>query len=413
MSILLRIRSVKSHFPGVCVRLLYGYIIKLFLPGPSIVLILTLAAPCASAQAGPPGVVVGHSPAETRVYLGSPSIVVLDDGTYVAAYQTFGKELRRRGEPEETIIATSRDRGASWEQLDTIRKMSWANLFLFRGELYLMGTAGHYGPLVIRKSLDGGKSWTAPESREQGLLRDDQEYHTAPMPMLLHNGRIYRAIEDRNPPEKWGVNFRSMVISAPLGADLLKASSWAVSNRLRYDPEWPGRAWLEGNLVVGPEGKIWNILRNDTRPEGGSACMIQVSEYGETVSFDPETGFIAFPGGCKKFTIRYDAVSGRYWSLSNYIPDEYRGHNPERTRNTLALVSSANLRDWEVNKIVLQHPDVEYTGFQYADWQFEGEDIIALIRTAYPEPGGAKAHNCHDANYITFYRVEGFRDFVD
>ena len=365
----------------------------------------------ASAQAGPPGVVVGHSPAETRVYLGSPSIVILDDGTYVAAYQFFGKELQRRGEPEKTIIASSKDRGASWKQLDTIRQMSWANLFADHGELYLMGTAGHYGPLVIRKSRDGGESWTEPESREQGLLRDDQEYHTAPMPMLLHNGRIYRAIEDRNPPEEWGVKFRSMVISAPLNTDLLKASSWTVSNRLRYDQSWPGRAWLEGNLVAGPEGKIWNILRNDTKPEGGKACMIEVSEYGETVSFNPEKGFIDFPGGCKKFTIRYDGVSGRYWSLTNYIPPEYQGHNPERTRNTLALISSENLRDWQVNKIVLQHPDVEYTGIQYADWQFEGNDIIALIRTAYPEPNGTKAHNCHDANYITFYRVEDFRGF--
>ncbi len=364
----------------------------------------------APAQTGPPGVVVGHSPAETQVYLGSPSIVIMDDGTYVAAYQTFGRELQRRGEPEKTIIARSTDRGASWEQLDTLQPMSWANLFPFQGELYLMGTAGHYGPLVIRKSRDGGSSWTSPESKEQGLLRDDEEYHTAPMPMLLHHGRLYRAIEDRNPPEEWGVNFRSMVISAPLDADLLKASSWTASNRLRYDPDWPGRAWLEGNLLAGPEGEIWNILRNDYRPEGGRACMIQVSEYGETVSFDPKTGFIDFPGGCKKFTIRYDGVSGRYWSLSNYIPPEYEGYNPERTRNTLALISSENLREWEVNKIVLQHPDVEHTGFQYADWQFEGDDIIALARTAYPEPDGTKANNCHDANYITFHRVADFRN---
>ncbi|GJM33593.1 MAG: hypothetical protein DHS20C18_25940 [Saprospiraceae bacterium] len=360
-------------------------------------------------QSEVPGVIVAHSPAETNIYIGSPSIVILHDGTYVAAYQKFGKELARLGKQEETFIATSNDRGKSWQEIAAMKPFSWANLFVYQTELYLMGTAGHYGPLVISKSLDGGKTWTKPIDKQQGLLRDEEEYHTAPVPILIHNGRIFRAMEDRNPREKWGVNFRSFVVSAPLDADLLKASSWTVSNRLRYNQDWPGRAWLEGNLVVSPEGEIWNILRNDIHPEGGKACIIKVSEYGETVTFDPENGFIDFPGGCKKFTIRYDGVSKRYWSLTNYIPEEFKGHNPERTRNTLALISSSDLRNWVVNKIVLQHPDVAHTGFQYADWQFEGNDIITLIRTAYPEPDGTKAHNCHDANYITFFRVENFR----
>ncbi len=355
-----------------------------------------------------PGTVVAHYPAKDQIYIGSPSIVILDDGTYVASYQKFGKELSRTGQPEETLIATSSDRGKSWEEVASIKPFSWANLFVYQAELYLMGTAGHYGPMAICKSTDGGRNWTTPS-----ILRDDEEYHTAPMPMLIHNGRIFRAMEDRNPREKWGVNFRSFVVSAPLDADLLKPASWTVSNRLRYNQDWPGRAWLEGNMVVDPDGQMWNILRNDFHPNGGQACMIQVSEYGETVDFDPESGFIKFPGGCKKFTIRYDGVSKRYWALSNYIPDEYKGGNPERTRNTLALLSSSDLKNWAVNKIVLQDPDVTYTGFQYADWQFEGDDLIALIRTAYEEPDGTKAHNCHDANYITFYRIEDFRKYTE
>ena len=161
--------------------------------------------------------------------------------------------------------------------------------------------------------------------------------------------------------------------------------------------------------MVTPEGDIVNILRNDYRPDGGRACVVRVSEYGDRVSFDPETGFIDFPGGCKKFTIRFDAVSNRYWSLTNYIPEEFMGENPERTRNTLALVSSQDLLNWEVDRIVLQHPDVTYVGFQYADWRFDGDDLVALIRTAFPEPDGTNAHNCHDSNYIIFYRMEDFR----
>ncbi|MCK4678687.1 MAG: exo-alpha-sialidase [Bacteroidales bacterium] len=361
-----------------------------------------------------PGMVVGHSHPDTKIYLGSPSILIMDVGTYIASYQQFGPGFGKKNLCY-TFIVESKDRGKSWKRISSIRGLFWANLFTFRGELYIFGTQmqdkGGYGPLVIRKSTDQGKTWTNPVDEEHGLLRVDQEYHTAPVPMIIHNGRIFRAVEDRNPPEQWGVNFRSLVISAPLDADLMKAASWTTSNRLRYNQEWLGRAWLEGNLVVTSKDDIVNILRNDFRPEGGQACIIKVSKYGEKVSFNPETGFIDFPGGCKKFTIRYDAVSDRYWSLTNFIPEEYKGGNPERTRNTLTLISSKDLRSWEVNKIVLQHPDVTYVGFQYADWRFDGDDLITLVRTAFPEPDGTNAHNCHDSNYIIFYRVENFRDF--
>lgn len=359
-----------------------------------------------------PGVPVGHSHPDTEVYLGSPSLLILEDGKYMAAYQEFG-----RGEEliPQTFVAVSKDRGEHWETLASVKGLYWANLFAHRGDLYLFGVEMHvkggYGPLVIRKSTDRGKSWTEPVDDEHGLLRSDQEYHTAPVPMLIHQGRIMRAVEDRNPPEKWGVNFRSLVISAPLEADLMKASSWTTSNRLAYQAEWPGYAWLEGNLVAMPEGGIVNVLRNDVRPDkkGGKACIIQVSDDGKKIEFDPERGFVNFPGGTKKFTIRYDSVSGKYWSLSNYIPEEFRGGNPERTRNTLALVSSKDLYNWSIDRIVLQHEDVQYVGFQYADWRFDGDDIIALVRTAYPEPDGTQAHNCHDSNYITFHRIRDFR----
>ncbi|MFC1461694.1 exo-alpha-sialidase, partial [Verrucomicrobiota bacterium] len=143
---------------------------------------------------------------------------------------------------------------------------------------------------------------------------------------------------------------------------------------------------------------------------GGKAAIVNIADDGKTVSFDPKNGFIDFPGGCKKFTIRYDSVSKLYWSLTNYAQDKDRKRavNVERTRNTLALTSSPDLKRWTVKSILLYHPDVRNSGFQYVDWQFEGEDIIAVSRTAYDDGIGG-AHNCHNANYFTFHRVEGYR----
>ena len=50
---------------------------------------------------------------------------------------------------------------------------------------------------------------------------------------------------------------------------------------------------------------------------------------------------------------------------------------------------------------------IELTGSQYPDWQFDGEDIICLVRTAYDG-----AHNFHDSNRITFHRIKNFRRLI-
>ena len=98
----------------------------------------------------------------------------------------------------------------------------------------------------------------------------------------------------------------------------------------------------------------------------------------------------------------------RYWSLASIVPDRYRANNPGSIRNTLALTSSPDLLNWEVRCILLQHPDVAKHGFQYVDWLFDGEDIIAACRTAFDDGQGG-AHNAHDANFLTFHRFANFR----
>jgi hypothetical protein len=207
---------------------------------------------------------------------------------------------------------------------------------------------------------------------------------------------------------------KAFLLSAPEEADLLKASSWTSTNRLGADKKWlDGKVGgiLEGNAVVSPDGQVVNVLRVHQPTFDESAAIMRVSEDRKTLSFDAARDFVQFPGGSKKFTIRYDEKSKRYWALANPVPREYRlsGRRPDQTRNTLALISSADLRSWEVKKILLQNADVQTVGFQYADWVFDGGDLIAVVRTAFPEADGTKAHNAHDANWLIFLRVEGFR----
>ena len=96
-------------------------------------------------------------------------------------------------------------------------------------------------------------------------------------------------------------------------------------------------------------------------------------------------------------------MTRRYWSLVNKQKD------PDAYRNILTLVSSSDLRDWRVESVILQHPDSEKHAFQYVDWLFEGDDIIAVSRTAYNDGLGG-AHRAHDANYMTFHRIANFRE---
>ena len=355
-----------------------------------------------------PGVIIDYSPARSGRYIGSPGIAVLPNGTYVASHDFFGPKSNKN----RTRIFRSTDRGESWDMLTDIVGQWWSTLFVHKGDLYIMGVSEAEGNAVIRRSSDGGATWTEPVDANSGLLLADGGYHCAPVPVLIHNGRIWRAMEDIRGGDGWGEHFRTFMMSAPVDADLLNASNWTVSNRIARDSTWlDGRfnGWLEGNAVATPEGEVVNILRVDYDP-GGIAAMIHINKDGNRATFDPKQDFIDFPGGAKKFTIRYDSLSQRYWSLVNIVrpPSLSDTVRAASIRNTQVLINSPDLRHWDVKSTILSHPDIQRHGFQYVDWLFDGDDIIAVSRTAYDDGVGG-AHNFHDANYMTFHRIQDFR----
>jgi hypothetical protein len=93
--------------------------------------------------------------------------------------------------------------------------------------------------------------------------------------------------------------------------------------------------------------------------------------------------------------------------LANNTDPEKLVIKNDKTRNTLSLCSSEDLLTWKVERTIIYHPDVYYHGVQYVDWQFDGEDIVAVIRTSWEDEEG-NAHNQHDSNYIIFRRVERY-----
>ena len=359
-----------------------------------------------SAISPPPGVVIHNSLTTTNKYVGSPSIVIMPDGSYVASHDYFGNII------SDTYIYNSVDRGKTWNRIAEIKTQTWSTLFNRGNELYLIGiwpngTMG-YGNRVIRKSMDGGKTWTIPVDENNGLLRTGY-YHCAPTPVLKYKGKYWRAFEDMGTAGGWGP-FSALMTSVPENADLLKASNWTFSNQILYQSSFRSgtSAWLEGNAVVGPDGGIKDVLRVAYGPDNLGA-MCSVSDDGTTISFNPQTDFINLPGACKKFTIRYDEVSKKYWALVNYVfsPDRVSGDNGA-IRNTQVLVNSTDLRNWTIKDTILHVDEKNFHGFQYVDWQFDGEDIVAVSRTAWDDAGGLPPRQ-HDANYLTFHRIPKFR----
>lgn len=337
--------------------------------------------------AQPPGVIIDHQPAATRQYIGSPSIVILPDGSYVASHDFFGPGSSQSTSAVSRVFRST-DRGLTWRQTAELRDQFWSNLFVHRGKLYLMGTTCEYGKVVIRASSDGGSTWTPP-----AYLTSEPNYHTAPVPMAIHGGRIWRAME-YHPPGKWGF-FQALLLSAPVKADLLDPQSWSLTARLPYPAQAAeGKHWLEGNAVVGRKGVLFDILRVDNIEK---AALVKVT--GNQLEFDR---LVDLPGGAKKFTIRYDPKTRRYWALVNPAPGSA---TPASVRNTLALVSSPDLVNWQTVRVVLTHPDALKHAFQYVDWQFDGKDIIAAVRMAFDDDSGGAA-SYHDANYLTFLRIE-------
>jgi hypothetical protein len=357
-----------------------------------------------------PGVVITHRPASGGAYIGSPSIAVLPDGTYMTKLDEFGPKTTEHTSAL-SVVYVSKDQGVTWKECARLQNFFWANLFVHQGVPYMLGTSKHHGDIVISRSQDGGNTWSELIEGQQGWITTGGQYHTAPMPMLIKDGRIWRAFEDASNGPKWGFRYSPMLISAPIDADLLKSESWTLTPFLKGDPQWlSGKfgGWLEGNIVEAPDGKLVDILRVDVKTQPEFAAIVHLGADHKTLTFDPARDFIEFPGGCKKFTIRFDPVTKQYWTLSNLVAPNEKVVGPGGTRNTLALCSSDDLQQWTIKSVVLHHPDRKFHAFQYVDWIFDVDDLLVCSRTAYDDGLGG-AHNAHDANFLTFHRIEKFR----
>jgi autotransporter-associated beta strand protein len=387
---------------------------RLLLPSLAVVVSGALGSQSLWAQtpANCPGVIISEVPAPTQIfgnpinprYVSDPCILVLSNGHYLATHALFGS-ASGSDTNGRTSIFRSTNQGVSWTKVNNGNDLNGVlrgSLFEQAGTVYLLGANNDSSgnAAVISRSTNGGTTWTAPASLSPrgGLATPDN--------VLTVNGRLWLART-------------TSAFSAATNADPLLPASWSNPGGFpAASSAWlPGTGFNTTNNFIG-EGQMTHspgeglVVLPKVRLLSYTA-LARVNPVSGLVAFDPERDFVPLPGGEKKFGVRYDPVSGKYFLLSNPILPADAGSTLARDliRNTAAVFSSTDLRNWKLEKIFLYTANINYEGFQYFNFEFDGNDIVLVSRTGF-DIGGNRPPRGHDSNLLTFHRIPSFRSLT-
>lgn len=353
----------------------------------------------------------------------TPRITRLPDGRLLVAYRVLSEK------PIRTYVAESTDGGKSWTTVCNLGGNYYGpSMFLHRKALYmfLRGTLPDGdGGFLLFKSTDDGRTWT-----HTVLIPTKNRKHMRTCgngAVLVHEGNIIVGASD------WGGSGKRFPQPGRIGAgwcpedaDPMKADNWTWTEPLEMpDPNAAPHdkgGWLEAMPVIAPDGTLRLLVRVDSdRGELGAIARVDMDK--RTIVFEDrfpakpgQTGFLRIPGGgCGMFFIRWDPVSTRYLMVSNpRTGGATKLWGIYRIRNCMALFESKDLYTWRwVGAVVRDDQYANWktssqkTGFQQPSFVIDGDDLLAVSRTAW-----GKTKNWHDANYITVHKLAGFRKLI-
>jgi hypothetical protein len=322
------------------------------------------------------------------IFISDPEILVLSNGTYVAAHAVSGW-LSGASSSGMTSLFRSTDRGTTWTTIGTYSGITRGSLFELNGVVYLFGAHREGGNAAMMKSTDGGLTWTAPTSF--AALNGS----ATPNNPVVFGNRIWSAAG-------------TSVHSAPIYSNLMVEASWKLTGGFPAS----SADWLTGTAFSG-EGQIVAsaALGVFVLPKTTDYMYTKVAKVNAsgTVTFDPTNNFAALPGAEKKFGAAYDPVSSNFYVLSNTImPQDYGVALPNMIRNSAAVLTSRDLFNWKVEKIIIHSADAARDGFCYLNFALDDTNMVVAARTAFPV-GSDDPTRGHDSNLLTIHKLNGFR----
>jgi hypothetical protein len=331
-----------------------------------------------------------YSTTSPEVFISDPEILVLSNGTYLASHALAGWDSDSDSTGETTVFRST-DKGSTWAELTTISGVLRASMVEYNGAVYLLGAKNDDGGgMRVCKSTDQGGSWSkSSEFSISGLA--------TPNNPVVYNDRLWTA-------------GGAVSYFAPVSSNFLTEASWTRKTGFpSSESDWlSGTAFIgEGQIVASPDTGLHILPKVKQYPY---TALASIDASVGTVSFDPDSDFVSLPGGEKKFGATYDSVSSNFYVLSNPIPLEHADSSmdTDMIRNTAALLSSTDLRNWNVEKILIYSTDEEKDGFGYMNCDFDGDDMVFVSRTAFPV-GSNDPERGHDSNLLTFHVIKDFR----
>lgn len=340
-------------------------------------------------------------------YLSSPGIIKLPSGRLLITHDVFGKG------PNQglAIIYKSDDGGKTWQFLTEMYPLFWPKFFVHNDKLYALGCARQHGDLIISESSDEGATWRTPVTLLYGDNGSAAGWHQSCTPVVNHNGRLYTCMESGT----WGlwndVAHGSTMLSVSCDCDLMVKENWDFTPLAFVDPKvanFPTAEFvtcIEGNAVAGPDGNVYNILRIDPvncerKKAQNAAVLMKLKSLDEPLEFvqmlDVKVGIRH-----KFYTLR-DEKTGLYFMVHN----EEMEKNIER-RCIISLSVSEDLFTWRKLTTLLDCTEIPSAGYSYPSFCIDGDDLLYVSRSAF-----GKRKSEHDNNYVTFHRLENFRDLL-
>ena len=324
-------------------------------------------------------------------YLCSPSLVRTNGGRLIAGMDVFGPAMGQN----TTLLFCSDDNGESWHYLCDLYPFYWGSLFFHQDKVYIIGLTTEYGNLQISCSNDEGKTWEKPTIILYGsnALCATGGISREPMHLTKYKGRLYTSLGYGS--WKSGGHIPA-VLSIDCNADPMIAENWTISELATVDERWYNDAGkrgegIEGNLVVYPDGKLYDCLRW----RRGEMLRLRVN----TDRIDQAPEYVAEEyAPVSNSLFRIIPSGNQYYLLTNRKSVLYNDY----LRNVLSLFQTEDLKHFrflrDVVNFEVQSP--RKFGFQYPSFLLEDKTLYTTIRSAFNN-----ADSFHNSNYILFSKI--------